>query len=226
MCDTSCIIFAVQNLTEKEIRGKRILEVGSLDVNGSLRPIIELWNPSDYVGIDIEPGPGVDKVCDAEQLLQIFPKESFDIVISTEMLEHARNWRKVISNIKALCKPKGIILITTRSFGRAYHAYPYDFWRFEVDDMQNIFADCIIDKIENDKLSPGVFLKAIKPESFIEKDLSGYNLFSIIARKKLHDIDDNFLNNFLESYAKRKRYEQQLGKLSAKFKSILYKLIC
>jgi len=39
-------------------------------------------------GIDFIEGPGVDLVLDAHQLTSAFERNSFDIVVSTEMLEH------------------------------------------------------------------------------------------------------------------------------------------
>jgi hypothetical protein len=73
----------------QEFDGKRVLEVGSKFVNGSVRPLIERFcSPRDYVGVDIEPGKYVDVVLPAEKLVNCFGPESFDVVISTELLEH------------------------------------------------------------------------------------------------------------------------------------------
>ncbi len=154
MCHVSCIVFGAKYLSKDEVKGKKVLEVGSYDVNGSLRPIIESWEPAEYIGVDIEEGPGVDVICNADNIVEHFGKETFDIVISTELLEHVWDWRRVISNIKNICKSNGIILITTRSYGFPYHAYPYDFWRYELEDMKNIFSDCELMVLENDFQAP------------------------------------------------------------------------
>lgn len=196
MCNVSCIIFGAKNLTKEEIKGKRIIEVGSYDVNGSLRPIIESWSPSEYVGVNIEKGPGVDIVCNAENIVEKFGKEGFDVVISTELLEHVKDWRKVISNIKNICKTNGIILITTRSYGSGYHAYPYDFWRYELEDMKEIFSDCEILILEKDFQVPGVFVKIKKPNKFVERNLTDYNLYSIIVNKRVREITNKDFQNF------------------------------
>ena len=42
-----------------------MLEVGSLNVNGSIRPMIESRGPRSYLGVDVLDGPGVDRVVDA-----------------------------------------------------------------------------------------------------------------------------------------------------------------
>jgi len=198
MCNTSGIAFGVKNLSIEEINDKRIIEVGAYDINGSLRPIIESWgNPAQYIGVDIKKGPGVDVVCSAETILDVFGIESFDIVISTELLEHVRDWKKVISNIKNICKTNGVIIITTRSKGFKYHGFPYDFWRYELDDLKIIFSDCKIVTLENDTAAPGVFLKAKKPIEFLEKDLATYKLFNVVVDKKVTELKDIDLRIFI-----------------------------
>ena len=226
MCHASCINFGIQNLTEKEIQGKRVIEVGSYNVNGSLRNIIEEMSPAEYIGVDITEGPGVDIICNADDLVKKFGENSFDIVISTEMMEHIRNWREVISNLKKLCKPNGIILITTRSYGFEYHGWPYDFWRYEVEDMKEIFSDCNIQSLEPDNLHSGVFIKAIKPINFVEKNFKDYKLHNIVVnqrRKEFHNI--NYLNpaftwQILVIRWNKLRVEQFLQKVQVKLKDL------
>lgn len=185
MCSPAVIEFARSVLTESEVEGKRVIEVGALDVNGSVRPIIESYRPAVYVGIDIQMGPGVDVICDASGILAHFGAESFDILISTEVLEHVRDWREAVHNFKHAVKPAGILLVTTRSFGVDFHRHPFDFWRYERPDFGMIFSDFIIEELQADPQDPGIFLKAKKPAPFIERDLSGYRLYSILRRKRI-----------------------------------------
>ena len=213
MCNASCVIFGATSLAREEVEGKKIIEVGSCDVNGSLRPIIESWKPASYIGVDIQKGPGVDVVCRVETILDAFGKEGFDVVISTELIEHVREWRTVISNIKRICTGNGIFVITTRSRGFHYHGYPDDFWRYELADMEYIFSDCIIEKLEKDRLAPGVFMKARKPKDFVEKDLADYALHSVILDRHVRKIDDESLRHFQRKYRRRqffKRLERRM----------------
>ncbi|MDY6853489.1 MAG: methyltransferase domain-containing protein [Thermodesulfobacteriota bacterium] len=216
MCLVSCVVFGAKYLSKDEVSKKRIIEVGSYDVNGTIRPIVESWEPAEYLGVDLEEGPGVDLTCNAENLLEIFKKESFDIVISTELIEHVRDWRKVISNLKSICKTDGLILITTRSYGFGYHAYPHDFWRYELEDIQNIFSDCEILALEKDCQAPGVFLKARKPITFHENDLSSFNLYSVVVNKRVNKITDKDFQTF---------YFNQLI-LKDKLRNFLFKVMC
>jgi len=186
--------FFIENAQKEEFENKRILEVGSKYVNGSVRPLIEkFFNPKEYIGVDIEKGKFVDIVCDAENLVDYFGKETFDVVISTELLEHVKDWRKVINNMKEVLKPNGYIYITTRSKGFPYYGYPYDFWRYEVEDMKKIFKDFEIIKLQKDPEAPGVFLKAKKPKNNIEPiDLSEISLYSIVLGKRTKEIVAKF----------------------------------
>ena len=186
--------FFIENAQKKEFENKRILEVGSKYVNGSVRPLIEkFFNPEEYIGVDIEKGKFVDIVCDAENLVDYFGKETFDVVISTEVLEHVKDWRKVINNMKEVLKLSGYIYITTCSKGFPYHGYPYDFWRYEIEDLKEIFKDFEIIKLEKDSEAPSIFLKARKPKDYAESvDLSEIWLYSIILGKRTKEIVAKF----------------------------------
>jgi SAM-dependent methyltransferase len=104
------IEFFINNIKIKEFNEKRILEVGSKYVNGSVRPLIEKFvHPKEYIGVDVEPGKYVDIILPAEKLVEHFGEEAFDIVISTELLEHVKDWRLVIINMKRVLKCGGYI---------------------------------------------------------------------------------------------------------------------
>jgi SAM-dependent methyltransferase len=162
-----------------------VLEVGALEVNGSTRPVIEALAPASYVGVDIEPGPGVDVLCDVRELNERYGENVFDIVVSTELAEHVRDWRSAFANMKRVLRPGGTILITTRSRGFPIHGHPWDYWRYEPEDMERIFADFEILTIERDPEAPGVFVKARKPQdSFPFAQLEDIELFSVVSGRR------------------------------------------
>lgn len=181
MCNLTGIAFGQAVLAPGSVAGRAVLEVGSMDVNGSLRPFVESLGPASYVGVDIAPGPSVDVVVDASGLVDRFGAESFDVVITTEMLEHIRDWQTVVSNLKRVVRPGGLLLVTTRSIGFPYHGYPYDFWRYEPEDMRAIFADFEIEALERDSDAPGIFMLARKPTTFAE-NRAALALYSIVAK--------------------------------------------
>lgn len=189
MCDENCIIWGLENISVDEIMDKCVLEVGSLDVNGTLRYGIQRMKPSEYVGVDIEEGRGVNKICRCEDLVEIFGLESFDFVLSTCLLEHVQDWKTCVSNIKRVCKKGGHLLIIVPSM-YPYHEYPHDYWRFSKSDVIRIFRDCEIVKLEHDyEISGGsdgksvplslVYFKCKKPKFFTETNLEDYEVQSV-----------------------------------------------
>lgn len=93
-----------------------VLEIGSLNINGSVRPYFENCT---YIGIDVGPGPGVDIVCEG----QLFdsPNNSFDVVISCECFEHNPFWLETFNNMIRMCKPSGLVIFTCATIGRKEH---------------------------------------------------------------------------------------------------------
>lgn len=94
----------------------RVLEVGALDINGSVR---QLFSDCDYTGVDLQLGPGVDLACPG-QLLE-FPTAGFDTVISAECFEHNPFWRETFANMMRMCRPGGMVLVSCASTGRKEH---------------------------------------------------------------------------------------------------------
>lgn len=187
-------------LRPADVAGKRVIEVGSLDVNGSVRPDIEALGPAAYVGIDMRPGPGVDVVCDAAELVDRFGEAAFDVVISTELLEHARDWRRVVSNFKRVARPGGLLLVSTRSYGVDFHRQPFDYWRYQREDFETIFSDMTVENLWLDPTDPGLMIKARKPEPFVERDLSDVCLYSILRRRRQRDVSPGDIAIFMVRY--------------------------
>lgn len=163
----SAYAFAVAALGPAEVTGRTVIEAGSLNVNGSVRPHVEDLQPSLYIGTDMRAGPGVDMVCAAEALPGRLGDLQADTVISTEMLEHAEEWQGALDGMIRVLKPGGVLVLTTRGPGFPRHDHPGDFWRFPVPVMRKLLSAahlqvriCVPD---SDPASPGVFAVAVKP---------------------------------------------------------------
>jgi Methyltransferase domain len=158
--------FVERTLTAEHVTGRRVLEVGSYDVNGSVRPYIETLQPAEYLGVDAAPGPRVDEVVDCEQLSTQVGYAAWDVVVTTEMLEHVRDWRSCMLQLLYATKLGGLLLVTTRSPGFPYHPHPEDHWRYTKAHMHSILAALQLEAIsvEDDKATtPGVFVLARRP---------------------------------------------------------------
>lgn len=180
MCSESCLGFVRYILSEREVALRDILEVGSRDVNGSAREIVLSLQPLRYLGVDLVAGPGVDQVCPAEKLIATFGERRFDGVLCLETLEHVGDWRVVVHNLKHVLRPGGWLVLTTRSPGFPYHEHPIDHWRFTMRDLHTIFSDFMLEGLYDDPREPGVFLKAHRPRTFLERDLSTYLVHEIV----------------------------------------------
>lgn len=168
--------FVRSSLPADRVWGRDVLEAGSMDVNGSVRPILMAHRPKSYVGTDLRAGPGVDVVCPVGELVEFFGRGSFDVVVSTEMLEHVEDWRGAVRNMKRVLRRGGFLALTTRSPGFKYHPYPKDCWRFTQDDLRLIFSDMTIEAVQGDPLAPGVFMLARMPDAFEENFLVPINV--------------------------------------------------
>ena len=119
----------------KEIcEGKNVLEVGSLNVNGTARDTLNIT-----VGVDMQEGKGVDLVCTGENLPSHFAVEHFDHVVSTDTLEHVRNWRDFLHGIWHVLKKDGLFICTIASRRKGRHAYPDDYWRLDEELVKKVF---------------------------------------------------------------------------------------
>lgn len=158
--DGAVLYFGTRHLKRHHINGKRILEVGSLNVNGTLRDFIESHEPSEYIGIDIVKGPGVDLVMDGAGLVWTFGPRSFDSIVCTCVLEHVWHWKVVVAQMKKVLKEGGWILVAMPTPGFPYHGYPSDHWRATSGHLESIFESYEI--IESCRAGGNSCLMAIK----------------------------------------------------------------
>lgn len=165
----SAYLFASTALAETDVKGKRVVEAGSYNYNGSVRGVYEAMSPAAYLGTDAQHGPGVDMACPAENLPAALGHGTADVVISTEMLEHAADWRGAVTGLVRVLAAGGVLVLTARGPGFPFHPHPGDFWRFTPDHMDAVAEACGLEVVrcepDPDPASPGVFLVARKPES-------------------------------------------------------------
>jgi SAM-dependent methyltransferase len=96
--------------------GLSVIEIGSADVNGTIRPF---FAGSHYVGVDLAPGPGVEMVASGDEVA--LPGDSVDLAISCECFEHNPKWRETLVNMHRMTKPGGVVAMTCASRGRLEH---------------------------------------------------------------------------------------------------------
>ena len=94
-------------------KNKNVLDIGSLDINGSNRDLFEDCN---YIGLDIGEGKNVDLICSGH--LFEGPDNYFDTIISTGVFVYDVNYEQTIKNVMRMLKPGGLFLFTSVSYGR------------------------------------------------------------------------------------------------------------
>lgn len=110
-----------------------VIEIGSLDVNGSYKPLFDAprWQ---YTGLDLLSGKNVDIVA-GDPYRYPFADHSFDVVISGSTLEHVEDMHAFIKEAARIMKKDGILCMIA-PWTYPEHKYPADCWRILPDGMR------------------------------------------------------------------------------------------
>ena len=108
-------IFVKQILSDYFIN-KRVLDIGSGDINGNNRFLFE---NCDYDGNDVIQANNVTIVSKTKDLP--FTDNTFDTIISTECFEHDPEYKESFIKIYNILKPDGLFCFTCASTGRGEH---------------------------------------------------------------------------------------------------------
>jgi len=113
------------------LRGKKpeetsVLEVGSLNVNGTYRT---LFAGCEYVGLDIREGKDVDVVVEDPWDWKELEGRKFDLIVSGQCLEHVEYPWKTAKLMLEHCAPDGYLAVTAPA-RQVRHNYPSDYFRY------------------------------------------------------------------------------------------------
>lgn len=95
---------------------KKILDIGSLNINGTAR---SWFVECEYVGVDVGLGNGVDIVCEGQNLDH--SDNLYDVTLSCECFEHNPFWSETFRNMHRMLKPNGLMIMTCATTGRREH---------------------------------------------------------------------------------------------------------
>jgi SAM-dependent methyltransferase len=109
-------ISSIKEKFKNNFKNSTVLEIGSLNINGSIRQFFDNCN---YIGIDVGPGKDVDIVCEGQSYDA--PSNSVDTVISCECFEHNPYWAETFFNMIRICRSDGIVIFTCATTGRKEH---------------------------------------------------------------------------------------------------------
>jgi SAM-dependent methyltransferase len=139
------ILFLCQNL-----RG-RLLDYGC---GGSpYESLLPQFSP--YIRADITAGEGIDLVTDPEGCLPGEPSGSYDVVLSTQVLEHVPDSHRYLAEAYRLLRPGGALVLTTHGFCPE-HGCPHDYYRWTGYGLERAAANAGFQVEANYKLTVGL----------------------------------------------------------------------
>jgi len=122
--------------------GSRVLDYGCAE-----RPYRALFGPGiEYVGADLEGNSSADLRLNEDGTVPL-PDAQFDLVLSTQVLEHVSDPASYISECHRLLKPGGSLVITTHGI-MFYHPDPVDYWRWTSAGLRRILASAGLCSVE------------------------------------------------------------------------------
>lgn len=107
----------LKNQYTEYFTGAKVLELGSLDVNGSARDFFH--DSVKYIGIDVTAGDGVDIVVHAKNTL--FWPEFFDTLVCLSMLEHDPSYIDSLMNNFQWVRKGGLLILSWGAEGNLPH---------------------------------------------------------------------------------------------------------
>ena len=108
-----------------------------LDIGCGFRPYEPLFAPhaSEYVGVDLD-----NPRADLQGTVEAVPVAdgSFDLVLCTQVLEHADDPAAAVRELRRIAAPGGRVLASTHGTA-VYHPAPNDHWRWTHTGLEQLF---------------------------------------------------------------------------------------
>lgn len=131
-----------KKLFPEYFKNKKVLDVGSGDINGNNRFLFE---NCEYDGNDVIQAKNVTIVSKTKDLF--FTSDTFDTIISTECFEHDPEYKESFKKIYTMLKPDGLFCFTCASTGRPEHGTrrtsPFDSYGTlgKLEDMSDYYKN-------------------------------------------------------------------------------------
>lgn len=106
----------IKNKLPHLFRNQKVLDVGSLDINGNNRMF---FDDCQYYGIDVAPGPNVDIISFVHE--HKAPDATYGAIISGSCFEHDKFYKESLKEIVRMLKPGGIFIFTVPTTGYPEH---------------------------------------------------------------------------------------------------------
>lgn len=104
-----------------------------------------------YIKADVTPNPIIDRLLGADGMTQE-PEASFDLVVSTQVLEHVSHPERYLRECFRILRPAGRLLLTTHGMIEE-HGCPHDYYRWTGRGLEVLVSDCGFSVRESGKLT-------------------------------------------------------------------------
>ncbi|MBN2579619.1 MAG: class I SAM-dependent methyltransferase [Pirellulales bacterium] len=112
--------------------------------NMPYRPLFERAGAR-YTGADFLDNPLADLAVDRDGRTGC-PDGSYDVVVSTQVLEHVASPAGYLGECRRLLRGQGRLILSTHGYWR-YHPDPVDYWRWTAEGLRKILGDAGFDVI-------------------------------------------------------------------------------
>ena len=154
---------------EKTVKGQEIqgpiIEMGAFRVPGqeTLADLRPLFPGKQYIGCDQQPGPGVDRIENIEDIN--IADNTAGTILCIDTLEHVKNTFKACKEMFRILKYGGLIIISS-VFLFPIHNWPNDYWRFTPAAFELLledFKDVQTEWDGQEKFPIGIYAHGRKP---------------------------------------------------------------
>jgi SAM-dependent methyltransferase len=184
-----------------------------LDVGCGTKPYKNLFDVSDYVGLDIDSEDtrkrGIaDFLYDGQQFP--FSNHEFDSLVCNQVLEHVFNPDQFFAEINRVLKPGGMVLLTV-PFVWDEHEQPFDYARYSTFGLYDLLEKNGFEVIEHCKLNAdatvlfqmmNAYLYKVKPKMqwivnllFTVTVMGSVNIIGLLFKYIMPSNQDLFLNH-------------------------------
>lgn len=165
-----------------------VYEFGSYLVaeQGDRGDLRTLFPGQTYVGCDMRPGPGVDRVEDLAHLT--LPDESAQTIICVDTLEHVMEVRRAVDEMLRVLAPGGVIVLAV-PFEFHIHNYPDDYWRLTPSCLERLLSPlaAVVVGSQGQETSPHTVF-AVAAKSPVDAEFAGgYQMLAIEMRRYLEN---------------------------------------
>jgi hypothetical protein len=189
-------------------QANRILEVGSQNINGTVRPMFQ--RAKDYIGIDLGMATSVDWVIPG-QLIEL-PNGWADITLSTECFEHCREWSNVLLNMIRITRERGLVIVTCAGIGRPTHG------TIDSDEVSSPFTTSYYKNLGVDDISSKIALGAYFDIHGFEVNSASKDTYFWGIRSKTSVLEDD--STWEDPLSRLSRAQGQLAQAASRHSSL------